>query len=327
MSTATVTPIDPDTGRDPRTEKWLDAHGIPFRFEPRWPLADIDVPRSLANQARIGDPLDAEVVDQYENDYRNGDAFPPLVLHLPSPQARKAVTLGGNHRTAGASKAGLSHHPAYVVTGLDPDVALKVSYADNRTHGARLTRQDRMRQAAHLVATGSSQKEAAAVVGISQADVSRAISIAEGSKRAAVEGLASVWDQLPHGHQVILAVIRLDVAFAEALRVVADAKLTQPEVRQLANAVNGARTEEKALQILGSAREEHAGAIQVRLGKGAAQRHGPTEYGSVNAAVSAILNADPSRVYLSAPSPADRRRMKARLRDAMLNAKRIADAL
>jgi ParB-like chromosome segregation protein Spo0J len=330
MSTATVTAIDPDTGRDPRTEKWLTDHHIPFTYDPLFELDRIDVPRSLANQARIGEPLDQEVVDQYENDYRNGDQFPPIVVHLPSTRAKKAVVLGGNHRNAGATKAGHTRHPAYIVNGLEPDIALKVSYADNRTHGARLTRQDRMRQAAHLIATGAAatHAEAAATVGISTPDVAKAIAVEEGGARAREADLAGPWDQLPHGHKVMLAGIRLDVAFTEAVRVTAEAKLSQGETRQLVTTVNSARTEAKALQTIGNASEEHAGAIQrTKLGQSARRTAGPTEYGNINAALTAILNADPTRVHLSAPTPADRARMKGRLRDAMLHAKRISDAL
>ncbi len=329
-ATATVTAIDPDTGRDPRTEKWLTDHHIPYDYDPLLELDRIDVPRSLANQARIGEPLDPEVVDQYENDYRGGAQFPPLLAHLPSPRAKKLVLLGGNHRNAGATKAGLTRHPAYIVTGLEPDIALKIAYRDNATHGARLTRRDRMRQAAHLVATGAAatHADAAATVGISVPDVAKAIAVEEGGQRARTAGVDHHWDQLPHTHQVIVASVGLDVAFTEVVTLAAEAKLPQADTRQLVNQVNKARTEQAALRIVGNAREEHAGAIQrARLGQPTRRRGGPTEFGTLNGALSTILNADPNRVFLSAPTPADRARMKTRLRDAMVHAKKIADTL
>jgi ParB-like chromosome segregation protein Spo0J len=329
-ATATITAIDPDTGRNPATEKWLTNHQIPYTFDPLLELARIDVPRSLTNQARIGEPLDPEVVDQYENDYRGGAQFPPLLAHQPTTRSKKLVLLGGNHRNAAATKAGLTRHPAYIITGLDPDIALKIAYRDNATHGARLTRQDRMRQAAHLIATGAAatHAEAAATVGITTPDVAKAIAVAEGGQRARTADLAAQWDQLPHGHQVMVAAVGLDVAFTELVKLTAEAKLSQADTRQLVNQVNRARTEDGALRTIGNAREEHAGAIQrTRLGQPARRTAGPTEYGTVNGALTAILNADPSRVYLSAPTPADRARLKTRLRDTMLHAKKIADAL
>lgn len=224
MSTATVHQLDPDRGRDQTIEAFLDQHHIEWTFDPALDLETIDMERSLRNQARA-ESIDQDVVDIYAGDMARGDRFPPLIVHK-AKRARKVVLFSGIHRTHAALKAKHTTQPAYVCVDVAPDVQPAIAYWANRNHGKQLDRQERMRQGAHLVALGWTHVAAADAVGIRPGDVSRAIAVQEGTRRANELSVAAEWATLPFGHRERIAAIPNDEAFAAVVDLAFDAKLT-----------------------------------------------------------------------------------------------------
>lgn len=320
MSTATVHQLP--TGhdrRDPTIEAWLDQHHIEWTFDPALDLEQIDMERSLRNQARA-ESIDQDVVDIYAGDMARGDQFPPLIVHK-AKRARKVVLFSGIHRTHAALKAKLPTQPAYVCVDVAADVQPAIAYWANRNHGKQLDRQERMRQGAHLVALGWTHVAAADAVGIRPGDVSRAIAVQEGTRRANELSVAAEWATLPFGHRERIAAIPNDEAFAAVVDLAFDAKLTQAQVDEVKRQVNGARTEAKQLQAIGGFREEVGHQAQ-RAGFGKNNKVRPsdgrsgTAYGKVKDAVLVLIGADPAAVWASCPTAEVEATLRRQLRDA-----------
>jgi hypothetical protein len=319
VSTATVHQLDPDRGRDATIEAFLDQHHIQWTFEPALDLETIDMDRSLRNQAR-SESIDQDVVDIYAGDMARGDRFPPLIVHR-AKRARKVVLFSGIHRSHAALKAKLATQPAYVCVDVAADVQPAIAYWANRNHGKQLDRQERMRQGAHLVALGWTQAAAADAVGIKPGDVSKAIAVQDGTRRANELSVAAEWATLPFGHRERIAQVANDEVFAAVVELAFDAKLTQQQVDEVKRQVAAARTETKQLQAVGGFREEVGHQAQ-RAGFGKTNKirandgRAATPYTKVKDAVLVLIAADPAAVWASCPTAEVEATLRRQLRDA-----------
>lgn len=167
--------------RNGALEEWLDGHDIGWRFEPAFPLDDVDVAASVLHQART-EMLDETVVERYAADMARGDVFPAILV---LEHGKRSLLAGGNHRVAGARSAGRSTLPAYVLGDVADDVLLELTIEDNRRHGLPLTESERLRVLVRLVNLGGrTQTEAAAICGVSQVRASRALALDRADSRA-----------------------------------------------------------------------------------------------------------------------------------------------
>src|SRR5262245_33493179 len=118
----------------------LDRLGIRYELEPALPLQELDLDASRAawNQARLGDPVDADHVEELIAELERGVEFPPIIFYRDD--AGKAVVLSGNHRREAYARVGREAIPAYEASGLiglrkeDPCV-LGLIYEANHGHG------------------------------------------------------------------------------------------------------------------------------------------------------------------------------------------------
>lgn len=313
--TATATPELTTDGRDLVLEHWLDDHHVQWTYDPALDLATVDVTKSLANQARVSEPLIEDVVDRYRADYERGDRFPPIIVRRTSPRAKKVVVLGGNHRRAGAAAAGVATHPAYVVECTD-ELALTIMYDDNRRHGMPPTKAERCAQGAHLIDNGWSQAEAAAQVGVSQPTLSNYLNVARTARRAKSLQVARPWDTLTTGTKEALARIPADPVFVEAVKVAAAAEFTAAETNAMVQQIRKARSEADALATVAAALDTNRARIQTARAKGRHTGKGAeSAYGAVNTALMKILDVAPDR--LVAPDPTAAKRMRDTLRRAL----------
>lgn len=256
----------PALDRHAPTEAWLDERGIAWTFEPAMPLGRIDRAASLANQARL-EPLDEEVVDRYAADYERGDRFPPLIVY-PKGRDGAVVLIGGNHRTAGATKAKRKTHPAYIVD-VAADRVLPLTYEDNRRHGLPPGDDERVLQALHLIgARGLTQEEAAAVVGLSIFKMKQGVGLAKAERRAKEAALAS-WSTLAKTSRWRLSSIESDVVFAEAARLAVLHEMGSADIDSLVRQVNAADDDHEALLIVGETEEALTNAPRRRYRAGA----------------------------------------------------------
>lgn len=311
-------------GRDQRMEAWLDERHVTWTFEPALALADVDVAKSLANQARVDEPLLEEVVDRYTAAYRRGDQFPPLLARRSSKRATKVTLLGGNHRNAAASKAGKKKHPAYIVE-CAPETALALTYEDNSRHGFPPTRAERLAQAVHLIDSGWTQEAAGAAVGIAGSEVSIARAVTAADRRARELKIVD-FVKLPNATKTHLARVSSDPVFAAAGQLAVDGRLTATETKELCDRVKRARSDDQALKVIGTEIEERRAELQ-STAQGRNRKAAQTAYGRVKNGVTAILDVKPADVARSAPTPDAKTRMRAQCKDAARRLMEIDKAL
>jgi hypothetical protein len=307
---------------DPATEQWLTEHHVTWTFDPRFPLENIDVTRSLANQARVGEPLIEDVVDRYTADYQRGDLFPPLIARRNSKRSAKITLLGGNHRRAAATAAKHTTHPLYIVDVTD-ELALTLMYSDNRRHGMPPAKNERLAQAAHLVDNGWTARNAAALVGVNEPALSNYRNVTRTSRRAADLGIATTYDTLATGHKTRLATLRSDPVFTAATRLTATAHLTQPETNDLVTRLNDCRSDTEALKLIDTETES----LRTRM-QNTAARPGPvkiTAYGKLNSALAAI--ADIAAADIATPDTASLQRLRTRVKAAAMHLAELHDSL
>jgi len=116
-------------------ENWLDDKALTWEYDPVFTLVNIDLDRSLHNQARLGDPADPAVVAEYREAMSRGDKFPAIVV-VRASEKTQAVNLDGNHRTEAALAAELDTFGAYVVTGRPATNAMTaLTMEANTRHG------------------------------------------------------------------------------------------------------------------------------------------------------------------------------------------------
>lgn len=307
------------------TEAWLDSHHVTWQFVPELALEQIDKAKSRANQARVDEPVRADLVDQYAAAMKRGDVFPAVLAHKAGPKARKVTLLGGNHRHEAAEKVGKVSLPAYVVE-CEPATATVLAYSDNARHGFPPSTAERVRQAVHLIAMGWTAENAAAAVGVSAPTVSAAKKAAEGSRRAKELGVPGFDRIQSQTTQTELARIQSNAVFEAAVRLVDSANVSAADAIKLGKRLKAARSESDQLKIIGDEIEERRTAIQQRAG-GKAPKAPRTAYGTVNAALVAVADVRPADLAAACPTPDARVRLRKRIQDSIITLGDLEKAL
>ncbi len=170
---------------------------------------------------------------------RNGAEFPAGAGHLERGQL---IVDDANHRVAAASRAGRKRLPWYVIDG-DPTAITVFAYRANILHGAGTSEAERLEAAIWMVEGGTVQHKAAALLGISQNKLSKALAERAGTRRASEAGLdMPEWDQIHGSLKVRLMQITTDEGFAAAAKLTYRAKLNQHEVYDLVSLLNESRS-------------------------------------------------------------------------------------
>src|SRR5712691_6671464 len=96
----------------------LDRLGIRYAFIPELALEELDVDASRAawNQARLGDPVDLEHVEELVAELERGVELPPIIFYRDDNA--KAVVLSGNHRREAYQQVSRETIAAYEASGL-----------------------------------------------------------------------------------------------------------------------------------------------------------------------------------------------------------------
>src|SRR4051794_13664475 len=94
-----VKSVEDHPARRLEIEELLNKTGVSWTFEPDVSLGEIDMDRSLRNQARINKVLDQPTVETYIEAMKRGDQFPALISYFWN-NTSKRVLIDGNHRAA-----------------------------------------------------------------------------------------------------------------------------------------------------------------------------------------------------------------------------------
>jgi ParB-like chromosome segregation protein Spo0J len=295
----TMAKAQPDIVGNADIEAWLTERSVQWEFNPTLPLDRVDRARSLTNQARL-EPLNQEVVDRYTADMNRGDQFPPVIA-LDAGGRGKLRLLGGNHRLWAHVAAGHKTLPAYVVKA-EPEMAMRLTYEDNRRHGLPPSDDERIIQAIHLIDTGWTQEAAAACVGVPSPRISQERTMIKAARRAKDLGLdIDAFNALQRNARYHLGRLRSDPVFVEASALAIKARMSVDQVKELCTRLQDAKSDNDAMQVIGLEEESLRDRIQ-RTGGGKAKRT-RTPRVDVLMGMRQIRNRAADAVLGSIPSP------------------------
>lgn len=216
-------------------------------------FSKIDLTESGFNCARLGDPLVPDLIRDYAQGMRNGDAFPRPVVY------RKAgyVLTSGNQRCHAVkeliTKGEVEKDPLIQVYELDTSDKLMleaVARSANVSHGGRASWDERMSHACHMVSEyGMTLNDAAKLFVVSTSSIRGHIKIEKTRKELAESGINTA--SVPAS--VIDAVGNLDQdtsVFLKLGSLVAQHTPTAERVTQVAQRIVKAKSEASRLGIV-----------------------------------------------------------------------------
>jgi hypothetical protein len=245
--------------KDPRVEQWLNREGVEWHTEKDIPLSMIDWEASLRNQARLGDVLIQEHVDELTLAILDGVQLPDPVGY--SKEGR-VVIISGNHRVAAYKQINelklggpIEKIDWYIVNTFawKIDVLTRTS---NVIEGLPLSKDERLEQAKHLVRVLNYTEVAAAkALAISKTTVGNALDADAVAERLARYRFT---DRIPPTTLCKLDKIKQDIALVETAKLVREAQLSADETAEVARRVEAAAASEKQQQhVLAELRRDY----------------------------------------------------------------------
>jgi hypothetical protein len=248
--------------RDMVYEQALKNQGATWIFVEKVRLDDIDIAKSLRNQARLIVALDPELVEGYALADKRDDQFPPLVLWRPTPRS-KYILIDGNQRCGAYLQNRREHANAYLVRSGDPLFIKRLTYRfNNLVNGRRLSKEETMEHAIEFVrSVGWNVKYAAQEFEVSQGTLQsriRAAEIKEKLEKANVKNIQRISET---SYRYLGSFEQLgDDVLVKAAKVVIDNGLGEKEMTHMAGKVKEANTHEKKLKAI----ETYAASPEVR---------------------------------------------------------------
>jgi len=294
VSDLTVTTTIPER-RDLGIESWLATFpGVDSVDLVEFPLSAINIKKSHANQARLGEAVLAELVGKYRRDIDAGAIFPPIIV------TTAGVVADGNNRVAAHLEASLERIAAYVVDANETVFQL-LALSANARNGLPNSAEA---QTAHVVQfhdTGTfTLRQIAHMLGMSEAvvgDIVHAYSVSRRINRPRTVA------KIPRTVLAMLDQIQSDEQLLAAVDVVASAKMTGTDVRRLVNDVKKARTVDASFAAIGAAGERSRKATAKRFTpQGAAK---PTDVQRFLKAAGLIQSTNPTKIALAANGSTD----------------------
>jgi ParB-like chromosome segregation protein Spo0J len=234
--------------KDHKRENWLKDSQAKFEYRIALELNNINIPASLANQARIDEPLIDDMVEDYVVAMDGGDQFPAIVVFQRLKQ-KDYVIIDGNHRVAAAARLGHASIDAYVVDSEDASEIDILTRSANAIEGFRENREKRVEQAKYVVGRyGITIKEASARFKLNASVLQKALKVESAAGRLAKQGIS-------HKSLSDTALYRLDslpdsAVFAKAAAVSIAADLISDEVSSLVTRMRNESSEAKRLEAL-----------------------------------------------------------------------------
>jgi hypothetical protein len=251
-------------------EAELDSKGVRWRFLEEVKIDEIDLEKSLRNQARIKQKVDEEVVARYVEGMNRGDVFPPILFARGGRTASsKFVNIDGNHRVIAAKKAGNEVYPfgAYEIYDAQPEVIVMMTFEANTKHGLPTSEEERVHQAIWLIDNGATQAAAAQAVNVPKSAIAKLWNKVQADRRASDAGIPnSQWDHFNQFIKNRLVTVSTDEGLVAMADLAFKAKFTADEVNAHVNDLNGSRSGTKQKQQVSQWREAYADRIAANLG-------------------------------------------------------------
>lgn len=303
--------------------RWLDERGMEYEYVDAFPVGEIDMERSLKNQARLVHPIDEAIVEQYAADMADGDEFPPIVLWPGSPR-NGHVLVSGIHRTLAALTASRETLPAFVLKTDNKTQVSVLTYEANTTHGKATTLAERSQQALFLVDSGLSTPDAARLLHIDKKTLSRLAQIRRGRERLAAQGFKRL-DRWADFTVQRLESLRADEVLKAAGQLVQDAGLNTEQVNELIVQANKLRSDADQLKLIEEERKRLAPMISAKMGGKIRLAKSVSRVASVTGATAKL--AIPLKKDLTPVPDAYKRDLIARVEQAQARLREISKAL
>ena len=330
LSSATLV----DTNRRPDIESYLDGKGVKWRYLSEVKIDEIDLEKSLRNQARIKQKVDEEVITRYVEAMERGDVFPPIIFARGGRSASaKFVNIDGNHRVISKKKAGdeVYTYGAYEVYDADPQVIVMMTFEANTKHGLPTSEEERVHQAIWLIDNGATKKAAAQAVNVPEKAINKLWNKVIADRRADEVGiLRSHWDHLSQSIKNRLNTVATDEGFAALVELTYKAKLDWDEVNTFVSDINGSKSGNKQKAMVANWTQMLQDRIAANLGGGLtnASRRGATPLQRYRMTLGAVLTLPEDVNGLASQfAPQERSEAAQRAREAAKRFTALAKAL
>lgn len=275
--------------RRPEIERLLDEYLVEWEFEPNLPLDEIDEKRSFANQARVDQPIQADLVETYVEAKKNGDVFPAIVVHK---DGTRYVNVDGNHRFAADKKLGRDTIPAYKIKAKAETVRVLMTLL-NVIHGRALSEKEKLWHAFFLIDSGTPHDKAARVLHLPLGRLRTAWSLEQANRRARDVNLPKkAWGELPQSIRRRLAQVSTDAAFKDLFDLTSKASLNGDEVGRMVTEVNKMRSEQAQMDFIRAEAEAIRERIQASAGGTIKREQSPKHALRMHLAAVAKINLD-----------------------------------
>lgn len=283
--------------RSPQVEQMLKTRGIDFEFEPNFAIDEIrEAEEAQVRLVEHRAPKDQ--VTKYATAMKHGAVFPAIVIN------ESFEKIDGNTRVEAKRKNGIDTIAAYTVFGVNALEARSLSVELNQSNGLAMTEEEIRNFIAGAISEGQHPevRALARMTGVRELKINRWIAETQFLERAEKSGIAEQHvSVLPASTRAALQATRLSSAFTGLTTLGAEAKLSAAEVKKLVSQVNGAESEEEALQIIKTEREARADEIRAvasgfspdRRSRGSAQHIG----GLLRFQVDDLLDVAPEKRY------------------------------
>lgn len=253
-------------GRREDIEEDLTSLGLKWRFNADGSISDIDMTKSLANQARLGEPLNEERVETYKEAIRNGAKMPALVVDFTG-RKRKGIIMDGNHRAVASAQADYDIFARYEVVEGDAAAITLYTFRANTKHGLPNALEDRIEHAIWLIESGVSQAAALKQLQVPRTAFHKAWYRHLADRRADEAGIdRTLWDALPGSSRSRLQNIKADETFIAAATLAQRANLGHDEVQELVAELNSTTSINKQTQIIEARTAAYTDRIQAQAG-------------------------------------------------------------
>lgn len=240
---STVTP------NDQRFEALFQRWNLKWKFVAELPLSSL----KTIDEAQIRD-LDhvaiPESVHEYELQMKGGAVFPPVVLMAPD------ILIDGNTRVTAARNLGRAAFPAYLIDGIDISFAKMLAAALNQLGGRRLTSAEANSSALIMMDLGWTDEAVGRELGYSAESVRRWRRERDFASRIEQLDLAQPAARLSKRQRLDVGRIAHSEPFAEVIKLIADVKPDQNELKELIATVEKAPSDAEAMQSISQARQD-----------------------------------------------------------------------
>jgi hypothetical protein len=309
----------------------LERLGVEYELEAEFALADLDVPgsRQVWEQVRPGEPLDEENIEHLRVVLESGGSLPPPIVYKDNRGKWRVIS--GNHRMEVYRAIGRPRTPVYVAKALEGlkfenGAVLALAFEANAGHGKQVSELFRTKQALDLVSKGGySVRDAAAALGVAEGKVRDEKEKAEATQR--LERLGVNTEPIPVTARRRIASIRSDRLAKQLSEMVPMMEQKVTTVEETVKAVNAARSEERAIEILEKLGQTLAAANGATTSSGTKPPAVSPVLSQLNRVLTGVINLAPNEIATAGTTTEYRNLTVAKLKEAIVRLREVEKAL